>query len=87
MSGTEIENQTPDDEDAQQASDEAMLDRHLAVLIEHFEAVQIFVTRPVRGEEGTSAMLSRGKGNFYTRRGMVDDWAERNRGNNYREAD
>ncbi len=48
------------------------LRRACQVLIEHFDAVQIFASRDVAGS-GTLG-LHCGVGNFYTRRGQVSDW-------------
>lgn len=70
----------PDDDEAdQQARDEALIDRHLSALIEHFDAVQIFATRPCKTDG--YAVVSRGRGNWFTRRGMVENWRDRERQN------
>lgn len=42
-------------------------------LAEHFESVQIMVTRHV-GEEENTFSLEVGRGNFYTRLGHVHEW-------------
>jgi len=47
----------------------------VAKLMEHFETVQIFVTRH-DSHVGTGA-CTRGDGNFYARMGQVRDWIDR----------
>jgi len=43
-----------------------------AQLMEHFDAVQIFVTR-YDSKDGT-VQINHGRGNYYARRGQVDWW-------------
>ncbi len=50
-----------------------VLDQALHLLGEHFEAVQIFATF---SEEGVSHCAKKGCGNFYTRKGMVQEFVE-----------
>ncbi len=63
-----------DTTEEQQADDDyARVKRACQVLIEHFDAVQIFATRHVGGETGTLG-IHRGEGNWYARFGQVKDW-------------
>ena len=51
--------------------DEKMVERCCAQLMEHFDSVQIFVTR----HEGDITMSgATGHGNFYARYGQVQEW-------------
>ena len=61
-------------------SDESSEDRdlsivrsHAAQLAEHFDTVQIFVTRHDEQQDGTIA-VDRGEGNWYARFGQVKEW-------------
>lgn len=65
------------EEDAQLEQDLAMLDRHMIRLIEHFDTVHIFVTRATKGDTGETTGLSRGRGNWYARKGIVTEWVEK----------
>ena len=48
-----------------------MLDAHVARLCEHFDTVQIFVTR----HDGEYCMVAnRGNGNWYARYGQIHEW-------------
>lgn len=51
-----------------------MLDRAVNVLMEHFDAVQILAT--YTDGEGTLG-LTRGGGNWYARKGMVQEFIDR----------
>lgn len=53
--------------------DIALVRRAISQLIEHFDAVQIFVSRHDGGEEETMA-IHLGEGNWYARFGQVMDW-------------
>jgi hypothetical protein len=48
-----------------------------AELMEHFDTVQIIVTKHDR-KDNTTDMLSNGSGNLYARLASVDDWLSRN---------
>lgn len=48
----------------------AIVKRHVAMLREHFDTVQIVVTRHESDEDGTSA-TSWGSGNWYARHGAM----------------
>lgn len=50
----------------------AILEKHAAHLMEHFDAVQIVATRS--SEDEGSAFLECGMGNHFTRRGLVEEW-------------
>lgn len=50
-----------------------MVDQAAAKLAEHFDSVQIFVTRQCGGEEQTWSYEA-GKGNFYARLGQVQEF-------------
>ena len=60
---------------------EAMADQHVNALMEHFEAVHILATYRDDGGEVTVG-ISRGGGNFYTRKGMVQEFIDRDRAEN-----
>jgi hypothetical protein len=49
------------------------VDSHVAQLMEHFDAVQIFVSRH-DGETGNTGSIHRGGGNWYARVGQVQEW-------------
>ena len=49
----------------------AMLSRTCDGLMEHFDAIQIVAS--TRNQDGT-ALFHSGKGNYYARRGMVQEW-------------
>jgi len=51
--------------------DQQLLDRAIAPLMEHFDTVQIVVTR--LANDGTM-LAARGRGNWYARVGSVRDW-------------
>ena len=55
----------------QRKNEMSLLRKHVAQLMEHFDSVQIFVSR-TDGENTVSA--SRGGGNRNTRTGQVRDW-------------
>lgn len=54
---------------------EAILRKHCAQLSEHFDTVQIFVTRQEGADTGCSAY---GTGNWFARFGQVKLWARAN---------
>lgn len=51
-----------------------ILRAHVASLMEHFDAVQIFATKREKSE---TMMRAEGSGNWYARRGMVATWQRR----------
>ncbi len=53
---------------------EQHIDRALAELIEHFDAVQILVTWP--NEQGGTNLTMRGRGDWYARKGMAHAFIE-----------
>ena len=50
-----------------------VVQRSAAALAEHFDSVQIFVTRHDGGKE-VSQSYETGRGNFYTRLGQISEW-------------
>lgn len=48
----------------------------VSLLAEHFDTVQVFTTRYESAEEGTIQCNS-GQGNWYARRGQVQEWLTR----------
>lgn len=52
---------------------EEVVNRACAQLAEHFDSVQIFVTRH-RGEDSITQNMEVGRGNFYARLGHIRDW-------------
>jgi hypothetical protein len=55
--------------------DMAIVDRHVAALMEHFDSVQIFVTR--RNPDGGTRTLHTGDGNWFARYGQARLWVTR----------
>jgi hypothetical protein len=51
------------------------IDDAVAVLSEHYDTVQIFVTR-YDSQSGETMNLESGTGNWFARRGQVDDWLD-----------
>lgn len=49
-----------------------IVDSHIAQLAEHFDTIQIFVTK--REDDASTSALSRGIGNWYARYGQVQIW-------------
>lgn len=64
-------------EEEQSEADLAVVRKHVAELGEHFESVQVFVTRHCGEYEGTMH-CEVGYGNWYTRMGQVVQWMKRN---------
>jgi hypothetical protein len=66
---------------------EKLLDQHLVQLSEHFDAIQIVAsvaprahaTEELGTEAGDTLSIAKGVGNFFARRGLVDDWIESQR--------
>lgn len=62
--------------------DMALVRKHLDLLSEHFDTVQIFCTRynPNKttdsDEDGTTSRVNMGIGNFFARYGLVAYWLE-----------
>lgn len=56
-----------------EAEDIALVKKHVAALGEHYDSVQIFVTR-LNG--GDTIRVSSGEGNWYARFGHVTHWLE-----------
>jgi len=54
---------------------EDLLDSHVAQLMEHFDTVQIFVTK--YKPDRTTDYVSRGSGNWFARKGQIGEWITR----------
>lgn len=54
--------------------DLALVDQAVERLGEHFDTVQIFVTRHDQGEEDGTVSCIKGSGNYYARLGLVNEW-------------
>ena len=54
--------------------DDALIDRHIAALMEHFDTVQIFVSRHQPGRGGGTMVLDRGAGHWHARYGQIREW-------------
>lgn len=63
-----------DDRSEQIAADNARLERACEALGEHFDSVQIFVTRHEPGALNGTIHANWGCGNFFTRYGVVRQW-------------
>ncbi len=56
-----------------------LLKKHCAQLGEHFESVQIFVTKTTDVEDGGTVRVNYGSGNWFARLGQVYHWLENNK--------
>lgn len=56
------------------AEDIERVQAHVNALIEHFDTVQIFVTRHMPAEADGTISINDGKGNWHARHGQVRDW-------------
>ena len=64
-------------EETQKDNDMALLERHTKQLMEHFDTVQIFVTRHRPGDaEGDTITADFGNGNWFARFGQIILWTE-----------
>lgn len=61
-------------EEKQADADVAIVKRHVAELGEHFDSVQIFVTRFEAGVEQHTVSVQLGSGNWFARMGHIRDW-------------
>lgn len=68
-------------ENTTQDEDMAVVKRACDTLMEHFDNVQIFVTR-MDPEQGGAVNINFGKGNVFARVGHVQAWLEKERGRN-----
>lgn len=55
-------------------SDKKLVNAHVEQLMEHFDTVQIFVTRHMPAEADGTVSASLGAGNWLARRGQIRDW-------------
>lgn len=53
--------------------DDALVGSAIALLVEHFDSVQIFCTRDNGGIDGTTS-ITKGVGNWFARVGQVREW-------------
>lgn len=51
----------------------AVVKRHVAMLMEHFDSVQVFATKS-NDEDETTFSVNYGSGNWYARYGQVQEW-------------
>jgi hypothetical protein len=58
-----------------QDEDEKIVRKHLGLLQEHFDTVQIFVTRHITNQSGTVNAVF-GSGNFFARYGQIRIWLD-----------
>lgn len=66
----------PDQTDPFEAED-ALLEKAIHLLSEHFDTVQIFVTRFDGADDGKTFHMAKGTGNFWARFGSVQGWIKR----------
>lgn len=66
-----FENEPELTEDEQQKFDEALVQKHVDQLMEHFESVRIFVSK-VKGDN--TASCTKGGGNWFAQYGTIVDW-------------
>lgn len=64
----------PDEPDSSEAADMAVLKSHAAQLGEHFDTVQIFVTRHDPSKDDGTVSAFEGTGNWFARYGQVRNW-------------
>ncbi len=60
---------------SEQDSDLKLVDKAIQDLSEHFDSVQIFVSRHLNDDEGT-ATVAKGSGNWYARWGQTWRWVQ-----------
>lgn len=65
---TDFDDPSPHDSER----DQATINRHLSMLREHFDAVEIVAVRHVSDEDGTAGMHF-GAGNWYARMGAMEE--------------
>ena len=65
-----------DEQKDQNDRDDEVLERHARALMEHFDAVQILVSRH-DADSGDTWTTSKGYGNYNTRYGMMRKWLSR----------
>jgi len=51
-----------------------LVDKAVAELGEHFDTIQILVTRHASGDEGGTVNISIGVGNWFARYGQAKEW-------------
>lgn len=86
MNETEQRIEDNDDEAQRTERDEELLSRLITILGEHFDSVQIFATRQKVDEPNTTCYRNVGTGNYFARRGMIEDWLVAERAKTAKEA-
>ncbi len=66
---------TDDEAAAIETADKAILNKHVMLLREHFDTVQIFCTRVENG--GYTVQATDGRGNWFARLGQIWSWITR----------
>lgn len=61
-------------ENPNEKEDLRRIDDAVKMLTEHFDAIQVFVTRHESGELGGTVRVSKGVGNWYARYGQIKHW-------------
>lgn len=59
---------------AQQKADTAIMQHAIDRMSEHFDSVQVFVSRYEPNQEGGTMSLHLGQGNWFARFGQVKEW-------------
>lgn len=75
MSAIRTHRQEDDSEDQADEFDRAIVEKHVVQLIEHFDSVQIVVTR-YDPQTKTTNSFGRGGGNFHARWGSMKEWLD-----------
>ena len=58
----------------QRDTDMALVQQHVDQLMDHFDSVQVFVTRHMPAEHDGTVSINLGAGNWFTRRGQTREW-------------
>ncbi len=56
------------------SEDEAIVRQHVQQLVEHFDTVQILVSRHMPAEKDGTVSIDQGAGNWFARRGQARDF-------------
>ena len=65
------------DSDERKKREQALVDAAVQSLGEHFDTVQVLVTRESDDGEKDTVSIARGAGNWYARQGQMLHWLER----------
>lgn len=55
----------------------AFLERHVAMMGEQFDSIQVFATRVEPGPDGATESFTTGIGNWYARHGQAREWVRK----------